>query len=252
MTKYLCISSYIRKPFLIYYFATDPIWISLYLRKIFFSFLSVYKYLVWIVYFPAAMIYSTSKSIHYCTTQTRHKKSFFNCFIHENRKHIYINKKKIYIKSDAINHPLDSYIKTTFDFSFSEAHLDNITHMTDKFSTLSRCGYFFPWNSRFAITYDSLVSYFSSFQYDPNIFYWNSLFHILFHHVYSLKRPSFYKKSKPVAKHGQREYKMAAGWYVKSQITWVSYTHPPPPPIWKKKGLSRTSRLRLVLFSQTS
>ncbi len=41
MTKYLCISSFIRKPFLIYDFATAPIWISLYMRKILFSFLSV-------------------------------------------------------------------------------------------------------------------------------------------------------------------------------------------------------------------
>ncbi len=41
MVKNLRISSYIRKPFLIYDFATDPIWISLYMRKIFFSFLSV-------------------------------------------------------------------------------------------------------------------------------------------------------------------------------------------------------------------
>ncbi len=41
ITKYLRISSYIRKPFLIYDFATAPIWISLYLRKIFFSFVSV-------------------------------------------------------------------------------------------------------------------------------------------------------------------------------------------------------------------
>ncbi len=38
MVKYLCISSYIRKPFLIYDFAPDPIWISLYMRKILFSF----------------------------------------------------------------------------------------------------------------------------------------------------------------------------------------------------------------------
>ncbi len=42
MTEYyLRISSYIRKPFLIYDFATAPIWISLYIqymRKIFFSF----------------------------------------------------------------------------------------------------------------------------------------------------------------------------------------------------------------------
>ncbi len=41
LVKYLRISSYIRKPFLIYDFATDPIWISLYMRKISFSFLSV-------------------------------------------------------------------------------------------------------------------------------------------------------------------------------------------------------------------
>ncbi len=34
-------SSYIRKPFLIYDFATAPLWISLYMRKIWFSFLSV-------------------------------------------------------------------------------------------------------------------------------------------------------------------------------------------------------------------
>ncbi len=43
MGKYLRISSYIRKPFLIYDFATDPLWISLYMRKIWFSFLSVCK-----------------------------------------------------------------------------------------------------------------------------------------------------------------------------------------------------------------
>ncbi len=42
MTKYLRISSYISKPFLVYDFATAPFWISLYMRKILFSFLSVY------------------------------------------------------------------------------------------------------------------------------------------------------------------------------------------------------------------
>ncbi len=36
--KYLRSSSYIRNPFLIYDFATAPLWISLYMRKIFFSF----------------------------------------------------------------------------------------------------------------------------------------------------------------------------------------------------------------------
>ncbi len=41
MGKYLRISSYIRKLFLIYDFATAPLWISLYMRKFWFSFLSV-------------------------------------------------------------------------------------------------------------------------------------------------------------------------------------------------------------------
>ncbi len=44
MAKYLRISSYIRKPFLIYDFTTNTICISLYMRKISFSFLSVYLY----------------------------------------------------------------------------------------------------------------------------------------------------------------------------------------------------------------
>ncbi len=43
MTKYLRIFSYARQPFLIYDFATAPIWISLYLKKILFYFLSVYS-----------------------------------------------------------------------------------------------------------------------------------------------------------------------------------------------------------------
>ncbi len=43
MVMNLCISSYIRMPFLIYDFAPDPIWISL-KRKILFSFLSVYSF----------------------------------------------------------------------------------------------------------------------------------------------------------------------------------------------------------------
>ena len=41
MVKYLRISSYIRRPFLIYDFATSPIWIFLYMRKFFYYFLSV-------------------------------------------------------------------------------------------------------------------------------------------------------------------------------------------------------------------
>jgi hypothetical protein len=40
--KFLRISSYIRQPFPIYDFATVPLWISLNMRKIFFSFLSVH------------------------------------------------------------------------------------------------------------------------------------------------------------------------------------------------------------------
>ncbi len=45
MNKYLRISSYpyIRKPFLIYNFATAPLWISSYIKKILFSFLSVHN-----------------------------------------------------------------------------------------------------------------------------------------------------------------------------------------------------------------
>ncbi len=46
MGKNLRITSYIRKPFLIYDFAPDPICISLYMRKIMFSFLSVHLYSV--------------------------------------------------------------------------------------------------------------------------------------------------------------------------------------------------------------
>ncbi len=41
MEKYLRFSSYIRKHFLIYDFATAPLWNSLYMRKIWFSFLAV-------------------------------------------------------------------------------------------------------------------------------------------------------------------------------------------------------------------
>ncbi len=43
MGKYLRISSYIKKPFLIYDFATAPLWISLSMRKIWLSFLSVQR-----------------------------------------------------------------------------------------------------------------------------------------------------------------------------------------------------------------
>ncbi len=41
LVKYLRISSYTRKPFLIYDFATDPIWIFLYEENFFFFFISV-------------------------------------------------------------------------------------------------------------------------------------------------------------------------------------------------------------------
>ncbi len=54
MTKYLCISSYMRKLFLIYDFATAPIWILLDMRKIIFFLLSVYRshFYLQYVYFP--------------------------------------------------------------------------------------------------------------------------------------------------------------------------------------------------------
>ncbi len=47
MGKCFRISSNIRKPFLIYDFATAPLWISLYMRKVFILFfISVYSYLL--------------------------------------------------------------------------------------------------------------------------------------------------------------------------------------------------------------
>jgi hypothetical protein len=45
--KILRISSYIRKAFLIYDFAPDPIWISLYMRKFFFHFYQCTLYIIW-------------------------------------------------------------------------------------------------------------------------------------------------------------------------------------------------------------
>ncbi len=43
MGKYFRLPLYIRKPFLIYDFATAPLWISLYMRKVLLSFLSVHS-----------------------------------------------------------------------------------------------------------------------------------------------------------------------------------------------------------------
>ncbi len=43
MRKCENISPYMRRPLVIYGFATAPLWISLYMRKIWFSFLSVYN-----------------------------------------------------------------------------------------------------------------------------------------------------------------------------------------------------------------
>jgi hypothetical protein len=59
MGKCFRISSYIRKPFLIYDFATPPLWISLYMRKILFSFLSVY----WLPYFTFSIAKEVNKSL---------------------------------------------------------------------------------------------------------------------------------------------------------------------------------------------
>ncbi len=55
MVKYLRISSYVRKPFLIYDFATDPIWISLYAKEISFSLFSVYSVIFFIQELQYAM-----------------------------------------------------------------------------------------------------------------------------------------------------------------------------------------------------
>ncbi len=52
-------SSYIRKPFLIYDFATAPLWISLYMRKIFFSFLSVWQVFSW----EGGTVFTTDESV---------------------------------------------------------------------------------------------------------------------------------------------------------------------------------------------
>jgi hypothetical protein len=58
MVKYQRPSSYIKKPFLIYDFETDPIWISLYMRKILFSFLSVrYAFALCIVHCECYIFY---------------------------------------------------------------------------------------------------------------------------------------------------------------------------------------------------
>jgi hypothetical protein len=63
-TKYLRIYSYIRKPFLIYDFATAPIWISLNMRKIFFSF------------FQCAFFHMDQKSDIVCCTAGFNKEKF--------------------------------------------------------------------------------------------------------------------------------------------------------------------------------
>ncbi len=58
MGKYFRISSYIRKPFLIHDFTTYPLLIPLYMRKIFFSILSVCSIQrTWFLYLQSASIY---------------------------------------------------------------------------------------------------------------------------------------------------------------------------------------------------
>ncbi len=44
MRKWVNISLYMRRPLVIYDFATPPLWISLYMKKIWFSFLSVWRW----------------------------------------------------------------------------------------------------------------------------------------------------------------------------------------------------------------
>jgi hypothetical protein len=62
MGKYLCISSYIRKPFLIYDFATAPLWISLlYEENFLFFFISVPG--KW-QYYTASSCWYTFKASH--------------------------------------------------------------------------------------------------------------------------------------------------------------------------------------------
>ncbi len=60
MAQYLRISSYIRKLFLIYDFASDPVWISLYMRKFSFLFYQ-YSFQVWVtVCLPESLMFVNS------------------------------------------------------------------------------------------------------------------------------------------------------------------------------------------------
>ncbi len=70
MEKYLRISSYVRKPFLKYDFAIAPLRISLYMRKIWFSFLSVRS------------LISFFLSVLSFTYHVKHYWSFYSALIH--------------------------------------------------------------------------------------------------------------------------------------------------------------------------
>ncbi len=61
MRKCANISPYMRRPLVIYYFATAPFWISLYIRKILFYFLSVY----WILYLRFFWFRRYIPTVHY-------------------------------------------------------------------------------------------------------------------------------------------------------------------------------------------
>ncbi len=69
MGKYLRLSSYIRKPFPIYDFAPAPLWISLNIRKIWYSFLSVNDIFVncdsvgWNIYYFVSITFWSSEKI---------------------------------------------------------------------------------------------------------------------------------------------------------------------------------------------
>ncbi len=63
MGKYLCISSYIRKPFLIYEFATAPLWNSCVWGKLIFFFISV-KSVVMILFFLFHAIFWRQRRIN--------------------------------------------------------------------------------------------------------------------------------------------------------------------------------------------
>ncbi len=77
---WLTASSYMGKPFLLYDFITAPLWISLYMRQIFFSFLSVYPIVPSAVKHwdkrVSASLRISSQCVNNTNTSSRNEKKF--------------------------------------------------------------------------------------------------------------------------------------------------------------------------------